>query len=114
MRFVSAENLAVQHPRQKYVISKLCLAGTLRAGVNLAKRFANYLQITVVLHDNIGLRLTRIEADQDPAKILDVCMMFESAFICVHPRQLYSRPNILSRGSSNSSPRIRAAASSTA
>ena len=41
---MGAENLAGEHPRQNDVVGKLRLTGALRARIDLAKRFADYVE----------------------------------------------------------------------
>jgi hypothetical protein len=41
---VTTQKLCVDHARQNDVVSKLRLAGALRASINLAKRFADYIE----------------------------------------------------------------------
>jgi hypothetical protein len=54
MGFVAAENFAEEHPRQHDVVGKFRLADALRAGINLAERFADYVEwfsvIAVLCH----------------------------------------------------------------
>ena len=44
VRLMTAQNLAEEHARQNDVVGKLRLAGALRARVDLAKRFADYVE----------------------------------------------------------------------
>src|SRR5437762_2971082 len=66
-RLVAPQNLAIEHARQKYVVRKLRLAGALRARINLAEWFADYVEwlpvVAVVIHLRISHRFTRIDAD---------------------------------------------------
>ena len=41
---MAAQNLAEEHARQHDVVGKLRLAGALRARIDLAKRFADYVE----------------------------------------------------------------------
>jgi hypothetical protein len=54
MRLVAPQNFAIEHARQKDVVGKLRLAGALRARIDLAEWFTNYVEwfpvAAVVIH----------------------------------------------------------------
>jgi hypothetical protein len=76
MRFVAPQNFAVEHARQKDVVGKLRLARALRARVDLAEWFADYVErssvVAVLRHDSkISHRWTRIDTDFGKTKQQD-------------------------------------------
>src|SRR5260370_36342200 len=65
MRVMAAQNLAREHAREKDVVGKLRLARALRARIDLAEGFADYvewLSVVAVLHHHLRInhRWTRI------------------------------------------------------
>ena len=90
MRVMAAQNLAVEHARQKDVVGKLRLARALGAGIDLAEWFADYLERLSVIavlchHPRISHRWARIDTDSENKtsnRWIDLAVICE---ICIYP-----------------------------
>src|SRR5262249_53411110 len=117
VRQMRTQDLAREHARQHDVVGKPGLPGTLRPGIDLAERLADDVEfsVTVLAHREYQPRLNADRRGSGTQMIGEQAFLFaKAACICVNPRLVHSRPYKLSRGSSIASPRIRAAANSTA
>lgn len=119
---MTAQNFAIQHARQHDIVGEFCLTGAFRPGIDLAKWLADYLEWFAVvvffayphIGPEISRRFTRIHADQKGSKKHSSIPGFQIRVYLRSSAAAYSYPYKLSRGSSIASPRIRAAANSTA
>jgi hypothetical protein len=67
MRMMSAQDFAVEHPRQKDVVGKLRLAGALGARVDLAEWFADYIErlpVVAVITHQLNIAAKRYKKDK--------------------------------------------------
>jgi len=119
---VTAQNLAVEHPRENYVVGELRLSDALRPRVDFAKRFTDNIEwfavfVTFAHAFKVWISLCLCVLCGSVLKRWSGSVEFDFQHEDtehVETQSVYSSPYTLSFGSSYSSPRILAAANSTA